>query len=88
MTRAVVVAGILAVVADAPLQCSRTPDPSLRREDSAGDALWDLAQEFKAKGNTDAARETLQKLVDKYPSNRHAPAAREELGASGADAGK
>jgi TolA-binding protein len=81
--RAALVAVVLASLADAPLQCSRTPDPSLRREDSAGDALWDLAQEFKAKGNATAARETLQKLVDKYPSNRHAPAAREQLAADG-----
>ena len=77
--RAALFAVFLAAVADAPLQCSRTPDPSLRREDTAGDALWDLAQDFKAKGNHDAARETLQKLVDKYPSNRHVFAAREEL---------
>lgn len=81
--RAALFAVLLTAAADAPLQCSRTPDPSLRREETAGDALWDLAQDFKAKGNHDAARDTLQKLVDKYPSNRHALAAREELAAMG-----
>lgn len=79
MRAAAVFAVVLATFADAPLQCSRTPDPNLRREDTAGDALWDLAQDFKAKGNHEAARQTLQKLVDSYPSNRHVPAAREEL---------
>jgi hypothetical protein len=64
----------------APMQCSRSPDPDMRREDTAGDALWDLAEDFKAKGNDDARKQTLRFLVEKYPSNRHVPAAREELG--------
>ena len=62
------------------MQCSRSPDPDMRREDTAGDALWDLAEDFKAKGNDEARKQTLKFLVDKYPSNRHVPAAREELG--------
>jgi outer membrane protein assembly factor BamD (BamD/ComL family) len=73
--------GLLAVgaLASAPIQCKRDPDPNLRMEDTAGDALWDLSQKFKAEGNTDAARATLKYLVDKYPSSRHAGAAKEEL---------
>ncbi len=67
---------------NAPLQCSRSPDPDLRREDTAGDALWDLAEDFEKRGNHAAARETRQFLVNRYPSNRHAPAAREMLGDS------
>ena len=79
------IAAALAYVAGAPLQCGHGHDPELRREDSPGDALWALAQEFRAKGNEDAANQTLRFLVDRYPSNRHAPAARAEL--QGSDAG-
>jgi outer membrane protein assembly factor BamD (BamD/ComL family) len=64
----------------APFQCSRDPDPNMRREDTAGDALWALAQDFRAKHNEQAARDTLNYLVLKYPSSRYAPAAKEELG--------
>lgn len=58
----------------------------MRREDSAGDALYGLAEDFKAKGNEEAARATLRYLVEHYPSNRHVPAAREELGGTTAPA--
>jgi hypothetical protein len=36
--------------------------------------------DFRAKGNEQAARDTLRYLVEHYPSNRHVPAARAELG--------
>ena len=81
MLRSAFGAGLaLTLMGHAPLQCSRSPDPELRREDTAGDALWDLAQEFRAKGNEAAAKQTLRFLVERYPSNRHVPAARAELG--------
>lgn len=71
----------LALSANAPLQCgSHHDDAALRREDSAGDALYGLAETFRAKGNEAAAKDTLRYLVDHYPSNRHVPAARAELG--------
>jgi hypothetical protein len=79
--RTVLATGVLAgMLGNAPMQCSRSPDPDMRREDTAGDALWDLAEDFKAKGNDEARKQTLRFLVEKYPSNRHVPAAREELG--------
>lgn len=71
---------VVAALGGAPLQCGGGGDPDLRRQDDAGDALWGLAQELKAKGNVEGAREALRYLVEKYPSNRHVPAAREELG--------
>jgi hypothetical protein len=66
----------------APLQCGsgHDRDPEMRREDSAGDTLYNLAQDFRAKGNEQAAKDTLRYLVDHFPSNRHTPAARAELG--------
>ncbi len=81
MIRSFAAAGlVLAALGSAPMQCKHDPDPSLRREDTAGDALWDLAQDFRAKGNEAAAKDTLRFLVTRYPSNRHVPAAKAELG--------
>jgi hypothetical protein len=64
----------------APFQCGSTRDPNLRREDTAGDGLWELAERFRAEKNEAARRDTLKFLVERYPSSRHAPFAREELG--------
>jgi hypothetical protein len=92
MIRVVAAGALFAALGSAPLQCRHEPDPNLRREDSAGDALYALAQDFRAKGNEDAAKQTLRFLVERYPSNRHVPTAREELGGAApppaADGGK
>ncbi len=61
------------------MQCSHDPDPSTRIEDTAGDALWELAQDFESRGDHAAAQHTLEKLVTRYPSSRHTPAARDLL---------
>ncbi len=71
----------------APLQCSHDPDPSVRTEDTAGDALWNLANDFEQRGDHAAAHHTLETLVTRYPSSRHTPAAKDLLdGGSWADA--
>ena len=44
-------------------------------DDDPGDALYELAQNFKAKGDDKSYRETLQFLVKRYPSSRRAVAA-------------
>ncbi len=78
MTRgAVAFAALLAL--RAPIQCSHDPDPSERIEDTAGDALWNLANDFEARGDHAAARHTLETLVTKYPSSRHTPVAKDLL---------
>lgn len=69
----------LVVSVHAPLQCSHDPDSSVRTEDTAGDALWNLAKDFEARGDHAAARHTLETLVTRYPSSRHADAARDAL---------
>jgi hypothetical protein len=70
----------LLLTALAPMQCgSKSQDPSLQREDTPGDALYTLAQDFRAKGNEAAYRDTLQFLIKKYPSSRRALAAKSEL---------
>ncbi len=71
----------------APMQCKHDPDPNNRLEDTAGDALWDLAAKFEAEHNDVSAKETLRYLVDRYPSSRHAPAARAKLAQAGSGAG-
>lgn len=77
--------GVLAVTvalglgAWAPLQCSHDPDPSLRREDTADDALWSVAHDLEAHGDHEGARRTLEVLVERYPASRHVMAARDLL---------
>lgn len=65
----------------APMQCTRAPDPARSREDTAGDGLWALAEDFKARGDQQAHAATLRFLVARYPSSRRATQAREELAA-------
>jgi hypothetical protein len=80
-----VLAGAMSLgMASAPMQCKRDPDPNGRIEDTAGDALWALALKFEGEHNDASAKETLQYLVDRYPSNRHAPEARAKLGGAAA----
>lgn len=69
---------LVASLASAPFQCGSSNNAG-RTEESAGDALYDLAMDFRAKGNEAAARDTLRYLVDHFPSNRHVPEARAEL---------
>ena len=83
MIRIVTAGALLAALGTAPLQCRHDPDSNLRREDDAGDALYALAQDFRAKGDDQACKQTLRFLVDRYPSNRHVPAARAELDGAG-----
>ena len=69
---------LAAALGTAPMQCGHGSEGSAH-EDAPGDALYALSQDFHAKGNDDAAKQTLRFLVEKYPSNRHVPAARAEL---------
>jgi len=66
----------------APYQCGHAPDPDVRREDTAGDALWSFAADLRARHDDHGADEALRFLVAKYPSSRHAEAARAALSGS------
>jgi hypothetical protein len=70
---------LAAATLQAPLQCSGDPDPALRREETPGEALYGLAGEFKAKGDTKAWKVTLEYLVARYPNSRFAQMARDDL---------
>ncbi|MCU0682499.1 MAG: hypothetical protein MUF34_09625 [Polyangiaceae bacterium] len=63
----------------APYQCSKGYDPALRREDTAGDGLWALAEDFRTRGDARGREQTLRFLVARYPSSRRATKARDEL---------
>jgi hypothetical protein len=76
MRAAAVTAAALAL---APFQCGRGPDPGLRQEETAGDALWALGEDFADAGDDRAAKRTYRFLVERYPSSRYAPAAQEKL---------
>ncbi|GAC1524806.1 MAG: hypothetical protein NVS3B10_24000 [Polyangiales bacterium] len=80
MIRIAFAGALVASLGTAPLQCGHGSDSKLRTEDDAGDALYALAQDFHAKGDEPASKQTLRYLVEHYPSNRHVPAARAELG--------
>ena len=63
----------------APFQCAGDPDPSRAIEETPGEALYSLAGEFKKHGDDAAWRETLQYLIERYPSSRFAEAAKTDL---------
>ena len=71
--------GLAALLAQAPLQCASDPDPALRRYETPGEALYDLAGRFKAKGDRDAWKTTLEYLIARYPNSRFAEMARTDL---------
>ncbi|MBK7582341.1 MAG: hypothetical protein IPI67_19310 [Myxococcales bacterium] len=73
--------GLCAALGWAPMQCASDPDPALRRQETPGEALYGLAQQFKAKGDAAAWRSTLEYLVARYPNSRHAVMAKEDLAA-------
>lgn len=63
----------------APLQCARKVEPDRRVEDDPAEALYKLAETFKAQGNAPARGETLRFLVASYPRSRFAEMAKTEL---------
>jgi hypothetical protein len=78
---ALFLAGALAY---APYQCGKSQERSLR-EETPGEALYDLALKMKAEGDDQGYRTTLRYIVARYPSSRQAVAARIDLSADGSD---
>jgi hypothetical protein len=73
---------VSAALSQAPLQCSRDPEPDLRRYETPPEALYGLATRFKSRGEQQAYRDTLQYLQERYPNSRYALMAKDELGAT------
>jgi hypothetical protein len=72
-----------ALMSVAPIQCGHTPEAELREDETPGDALWALAQRFKAGHDVAGERRTLEYLVERYPASRWVGPAKDELGALG-----
>lgn len=63
----------------APFQCASDPDPDRAMEDSAPEALWNLSERFREEGKDEARRDTLEWIVERYPSSRYARRAEQAL---------
>jgi hypothetical protein len=83
LLRASLVAGAAALLSTAPMQCGHTPDAELQEDETPGDALWGLAQKFKAASDTAGEKRTLEYLIERYPASRWVSPAKEELGKLG-----
>jgi hypothetical protein len=77
---------LLGALATAPFQCARDPDPEKVMEEPAEDALYQLAEQFRERGDKEARITTLRFLANRYPSSRLAERARRELDELGAGA--
>jgi hypothetical protein len=75
-----------AFISIAPIQCGHTPDAELREDETPGDALWRLAEQFRASQDVSAERRTLEYLVEQYPASRWVGPARDELARLGGGA--
>ena len=80
-------AALLLVVSSsvAPFQCASEPDPNRVREETPGEALKKLADEFGEAGDQEARVKTLRFLVERYPRSKCAEEAKVELGELGID---
>jgi hypothetical protein len=83
MVHSLVLASALGALSVAPFQCPAKPDPSRVREDTPGEALYDLADQFGKAGDKEGKIRTLSYLAQKYPRSRFAVRAREDLRALG-----
>jgi outer membrane protein assembly factor BamD (BamD/ComL family) len=72
---------LFASLGTAPYQCASKAGPEQRTEEEPAEVLYDLAEKFKAEGNSRAQAETLRYLVEKFPGSRFAEAAKQDLAA-------
>ena len=84
MRRAAVVVGTMGFLSIAPFQCPAKPDPTRAREDTPGEALYDLAGQLGKSGDKEGQIRTLRYLAEKYPRSRFAATARDDLNTLGA----
>ncbi|MBK6516182.1 MAG: hypothetical protein IPG04_19295 [Polyangiaceae bacterium] len=77
--RAAMLAAVLVGSTSAPFQCASEPDPNRTREETPGQALKGLADEFGKAGDREAKVRTLQYLVERYPRSKYAEEAKVEL---------
>src|SRR4051812_19300293 len=63
----------------APFQCAGEAKPDLRREEEPAEALYNLAEQFKAKGAAGARADTPRYIAKMSPTSRFAESARLDL---------
>ncbi|NUP12256.1 MAG: hypothetical protein HOW73_39925 [Polyangiaceae bacterium] len=63
----------------APFQCASEPEPQLAKEETPGEALKGLADEFAKSGDDEARIRTLKYIVERYPRSKYAEEAKTEL---------
>lgn len=83
MVRSLAIAATIAALFGAPLQCGGEPEPSMRPYETPAEALYGLSEKFKAKGDDEAWRTTLEYLAARYPNSRFAKMARDDLARAG-----
>ncbi|MGZ3418488.1 MAG: tetratricopeptide repeat protein [Polyangiales bacterium] len=66
-----------ALLGTAPYQC-KSNDPERAREETVGEALWQLCGRFADKGDDESAKRVLDYLIERYPSSREAERAKDE----------
>ena len=79
LVRLLAAAALASALGWAPLQCASDPGPEMRRWEEPGEALYGLAGQFKARGDSAAWKSTLEYLVAHYPNSRFAKRARDDL---------
>ncbi|MBW2457624.1 MAG: hypothetical protein JRI68_24175 [Deltaproteobacteria bacterium] len=85
MIRGLTVLFLASWLSTAPYQCSGDPEPAMAVDETPGEALYGLAEQFREAGNVTAWRRTLRYLIDRYPSSRFAKTAQQDL-AGGSEA--
>ena len=83
--RAFVFALLTAATAAAPMQCQSEPPADERRYEEPSEALYDLAQRFRAQGNSKAWQTTLETIIERYPNSRESVMAKDDLARDRAD---
>lgn len=69
----------LMLSATAPFQCASKSPPEERREEEPAEALYALAERFRAAGDRNAREQTLRFIVERFPASRFAIAAKVDL---------
>jgi hypothetical protein len=77
--RIVAALSLASLLGTAPLQCGSDSESAEARTETPGEALYGLAQEFKARGDADGWRRTLEYLRRRYPNSRFAVRAKNDL---------
>jgi len=69
----------LVLAATAPFQCASKAPPEQRMEEEPAEALYALAERFRAAGDAKARAETLRFIVERFPASRFALSAKADL---------